>query len=197
MSAVSRETMAMLDRFGNAIIEESAHQNLVSSGSIEKLRERHIDDSLQLIALAPPRGTWIDIGSGGGFPGLVIALATDRYRVTLVEPRAKRAAFLTKMIHEFGLGGHTEVLQQRVETVERKADIISARAVAHLDRLLSMAHHLAHSSTLWLLPKGRTAADELAAACKTWSGAMELVPSQTHPASFIVVARDIRPKLQQ
>lgn len=169
-------------------------QNLVSKSSLDELWRRHILDSLQLLDLAPAvAGGWVDVGSGAGFPGLVIAIASDR-TMTLIEPRALRVAFLAQAIQTLGLGGRVRIEPTKAEAASMgdAGRVISARAVAPLPKLFAAAHHLATEETVWLLPKGRSAEEELAAARQTWQGEFRLVPSITDPASSIVVARHVR-----
>lgn len=187
---VPRETL--LARFGAILVDEAGRQNLVSASTLDQLWTRHLVDSAQLLPLAPVEGEWLDIGSGAGLPGLVIAALSDR-PVTLVEPRAKRAAFLIEAAATLGLSNVT-VIPSRIETYKprRPAAVISARAVAELSALLASARHCADSSTVWLLPKGRSAHSEVEAARGAWQGTFHVEPSITQPDSGIVVAREVR-----
>lgn len=190
------------DRFGAAAVErlslfatlvaaETASQNLVSATSLPAIWRRHLVDSAQLVPLAEAMpGAWIDIGSGAGFPGLVVALLTQR-QVTLVEPRKRRAAFLEHCVERLDLGGRVRAVPARVERVTGAFAVISARAVAPLGDLLTAAAHLSTSNTLWLLPKGRSAREELAVAQSTWQGVFHVEQSITDPQSLIVVARKV------
>jgi 16S rRNA (guanine527-N7)-methyltransferase len=189
---VSRETT--LSHFEALLRAESEKQNLISASSFEALWERHFVDSAQLVPLAATDGLWVDIGTGAGMPGLVVAALLDQ-PVLLVEPRAKRAEFLRRAANELGLA-NVQVEAKRVEAVAlpQPAKILSARAVAALPDLLAAAHHLADSSTIWLLPKGRSAHSEVEAAKRTWQGTFHVEPSVTHPDSGIVVAKGVRPK---
>jgi 16S rRNA (guanine527-N7)-methyltransferase len=175
------------------VADEAERQNLVARSTLAELWNRHMVDSLQLLTLAAP-GDWLDIGSGGGFPGLAIACVIDG-PVTLAEPRTKRATFLQEAALRLSLGDRVRVHPGRVETlVARPFGVVSARAVAALPDLFAMALHLADRGSRWLLPKGRSAADELALARQTWQGDMRLVPSLTDPQASIVVARDVHRK---
>lgn len=191
---VSRETFERLDQLADLVREEAGRQNLVSRSTLDQLWARHIVDSVQLLALAPA-GRWLDIGSGAGFPGLVIAAASERL-VTLAEPRALRADFLRRAAASLGIEQRVIVHAGKVETlpVGHLFEIISARAVAPATDLFWMSAAVANHATVWLLPKGRTAAGELATARETWQGEFRLVPSVTDPAAAIIVARDIRPR---
>jgi len=186
---VSRETFEKLARFADLLTAENVRQNLVSPASIEELWTRHIADGAQLLGLTTTGGSWLDIGSGAGLPGLVIAILGGR-PMTLNEPRKLRADFLRRTIAELRLS-HVTVANCKVERLEGTFDMITARAVARLNRLFGMACHLAHSETKWVLPKGEGAQSELAEARRTWQGSFSLVPSRTHAASAIVIAEHV------
>ena len=187
---VSRETFAKLEQFVVLIIEENERQNLLGPATIPDLWNRHILDGAQLLDFADGEGTWCDIGSGAGLPGLVIAILGGT-PMTLIEPRRLRADFLRQTIGELGLE-QVSVEQQRAERVAGKFDFITARAVARLDRLFGLASHLAHDGTRWVLPKGESVKSELDEARMTWQGSFRLVPSQTHERAAIVVAEHVR-----
>ena len=149
-------------------------------------------DSAQLLChVEQRRGRWLDIGSGAGFPGLVVALCAQ-FEVTLAEPRRLRAAFLAETAAALGLGDRVRIEHAKVESLKGRYELISARAVAPVTALFVAAHHLAGPGTTWLLPKGRTAANELAAARQTWQGDFAMVPSVTDPEAAIIVARRVR-----
>ncbi|MDO6416009.1 16S rRNA (guanine(527)-N(7))-methyltransferase RsmG [Sphingomonas sp. BIUV-7] len=193
---VPRETFGRLEALVTLVAEENTRQNLVAPSTIPIMWSRHVLDSSQLLRLAgDTTGAWLDIGAGGGFPGLVIASLRDELTY-LVEPRAKRAAFLSASAIALGVDHRTTILASRVETapIDHPCAIISARAVASLPALLAMAARHATDDTLWLLPKGRSAAAEVAEARREWQGAFRLVPSLSDPDSAIVVARGIRRK---
>ena len=189
-SNVSRETFERLERFVELLIEENRRQNLIATKSIGEAWTRHILDGAQLLGLAEGEGSWCDIGSGPGLPGLVIAILGGR-PMTLNEPRKLRAEFLRSTVTELDLPNVT-VAECKIERLDGKFDFITARAVAKLDKLFGMACHLAHSETKWVLPKGESAQSELDEACKAWQGRFRLVPSLTHPASAIVVAQHVQ-----
>jgi 16S rRNA (guanine527-N7)-methyltransferase len=187
---VSRETIEKLERFAKLLLVENRRQNLIASKSEGELWERHILDGAQLLGLAEREGAWLDVGSGPGLPGLVIAILGGR-PMTLNEPRKLRADFLRNVISDLGLAD-VEVAECKVERLSGKFDVITARAVAPLGRLFGMAWHLAHSETKWVLPKGERAQSELDEAREAWQGRFRLVPSQTHPASAIVIAEGVK-----
>ena len=190
MSDVSRETSATLDRFVALLIEENERQNLVAKSTLGDIWRRHIDDAAQLAAHGARSATWLDIGSGAGLPGIVIAILAGSPMI-LVEPRRLRAEFLQRAVTTLGLDA--TVIQSRVETVRRPpVDVITARAVASIDRLFGMASHLSHKGTIWVLPKGRSAKSELDEAGKTWQGEFRLEPSRTDPDAQILIASRVR-----
>lgn len=191
---VSRETL--LDRYEALLRAEALNQNLIAASTFDTLWARHFVDSAQLVPLArdAPRGTWLDVGSGAGLPGIVAGILLDR-PVMLVEPRARRVEFLQRVISELGLT-RVMVQQSKVETYHptNRVAIVSARAVAELSQLLASTAHCTDSSTIWLLPKGRNAQSEVEAAQAKWQGVFHVEPSITQPDSGIVVARGVRPR---
>lgn len=188
---VPRETAQRLARLRELVLAESEQQNLIAISTVPTFEERHLDDSLQLLAHLKP-GVALDIGSGGGFPGLVLACCRPD-AIHLVEPRAKRADFLLRAASALALGSRVEVHACKVEQVRiPPVATITARAVASLDKLFAMAAHLADENTRWVLPKGRKAASELEEARRTWQGSFRLIPSMTDPDAAIVIAEGVR-----
>lgn len=186
---VSRETQ--LEQLAALVCEEAKSQNLIARSTLDAIWTRHILDSAQLVPLAESSpGLWLDIGTGAGFPGLVVALLTDR-PVILCEPRRWRADFLRKAAEMLGLGERVAIACAKVETVTRRAAVISARAVAPLDALFAAASRAASPDTLWIFPKGRSAREEVAVACKTWHGSFHVEHSITEPESLIVLAKGV------
>jgi 16S rRNA (guanine527-N7)-methyltransferase len=192
--AVSRETLTRLEAYIALLFAGMAEQNLIAESTRDHVWARHIVDSAQLLPLAETdEGMWMDLGSGAGLPGIVIAILSER-PVTLVESRRKRIDFLSQVIESLALRNVT-VFGGRVEAAPpRSSAIISARAYAPLPRLLASAIHLADEKTLWLLPKGRNAENELATIRPAWQGVFHVEQSVTDPDSAIVVARGIRKK---
>ena len=189
---VSRETYERLVRYGALVRDESARQNLVSRATLDALWERHVLDSAQLVRFEPQIGaSWVDIGSGAGLPGLVIASLVVG-PVLLVEPRRLRADFLGRAIAELGLHPRVSVASMKVEKVAGRFDVITARAVAPLDRLLAISTHLSTRKTVWALPKGRSVQSELAEARRNWQCEATSVPSRTDPESEILVLRNVK-----
>jgi 16S rRNA (guanine527-N7)-methyltransferase len=189
---VSRETLDLLQCYARLLREESAEQNLVSSSTLDTLWQRHVLDSAQLVKFAPaPESSWADIGSGAGLPGMVIAILVSG-PVLLIEPRRLRADFLRRATAELGLESRVMVAATKVERVTGAFDVITARAVAELDKLLKISTHLSTRKSLWVLPKGRSAESELAQARRNWHCDAELVPSRTDPESRILLLRNVK-----
>lgn len=192
---VPRGTIERLEAFIALLAHENERQNLVSKGSLEQVWSRHILDSAQLLRFAPAKvATWLDLGTGAGFPGLIVALL-HRSKVTLIESRRLRAEFLRKGAHILQVEDKVEILCSRVESMPPGSfDVISARAFAPLDRLFALASPYSRPGTRWLLPKGRSAKSELAEAQASWQGEFRLEPSMTDPEAGIVVAEQVRRK---
>ncbi len=155
--------LARLERLAVLLGEENERQNLVSNASLASVWQRHFADSLQLLDHVP-RGTseWLDLGSGAGFPGLALAVAAPESRFVLVESRKRRVDWLTRAASELGLE-NCRVIGARLENVETfPAAVIVARAFAPLGKLLRLSARFSTPATVWLLPKGRSAAQEWA-----------------------------------
>ena len=189
---VSRETVDRLDVYAALLARWTARINLVSPDSLPDFWQRHIADSAQLPALAPPAArTWLDLGSGGGLPGLVVAAMTPGIAVTLVESDQRKAAFLRRAAAEMGLV--VTVHACRAEAVPAMTpDVLSARALAPLPRLLALAAPFAGPDTVLLLPKGRGADSELTAAAPAWHSQTEQFESRTDPGGRILRIRNLR-----
>lgn len=191
---VSRETMGRLSAFVGLLEIENQAQNLVSRGTIGSVWARHILDSAQLIRFASPGGEWLDLGTGAGFPGLIVGLLGPG-PVTLVEERRKRADFLTRAVSLLGLEDKAQVHCAKIERLpHRKFDVISARAFAPLGRLFELSHSFSTTKTVWILPKGRNARSELEAVQASWQGEFRLEPSITDTDAQIIVAEGVRPR---
>lgn len=188
---VPRETMTRLDAFADLLRAENERQNLVSRASLDQLWLRHIADSAQLLRFAPSRdASWVDLGTGAGFPGLVVALL-HRGPVTLVEERRLRVDFLRRAAESLAVT--VEILAGRAERVAaRPFDVISARAFAPLDRLFQLGTGFSTVKSVWLLPKGRNAETELAALDSSWQGSFRLEASVTDADARIIVAQGVR-----
>lgn len=191
---VSRETLSLLEEFVERLKTANKAQNLVAASTLDQVWERHILDSAQLIRFEPRSGaTWVDIGSGAGLPGIVIA-GLIQGPMTLVEPRRLRAQFLQETVGALGLSHRVTVVTTKVERFRGQFDVITARAVAPLGRLLGLANHLAHDGTVWALPKGKNAKSELAEARRSWQCGARSEASCTDPEAVILVLSKVRAK---
>jgi 16S rRNA (guanine527-N7)-methyltransferase len=190
--SVPRETFEKLEAYVAQLKEERARQNLISASTLDHIWARHILDSAQLVRFEPhPRASWLDIGSGAGLPGIVIACLVEG-TVTLVEPRRLRADFLHKVVESLEL--NASVVYSKAERLEGQYDVITGRAVASLARFLEISAHLSTRNTVWALPKGRNAQGELAEAQRAWQGVFQLERSVVDEDSWIVVGTGVRAK---
>jgi 16S rRNA (guanine527-N7)-methyltransferase len=186
---VSRETWGRLERLVAALDRWQGAFNLVAPGTLDHVWTRHVADSAQLVPLAgSARRRWVDLGSGAGFPGLVVAaLLGESGEVLLVESNGKKAAFLREAARAMGL--RVAVRAERAETAAaagREAGVVSARALAPLVDLLSLAEPLLKSGAIGLFPKGREVGAELTRAEECWRFSASLHPSLTDSDARIV-----------
>lgn len=191
---VPRETWERLERYVAILLSAMDEQNLIAESTRPHVWARHIVDSAQLMlhAKAAGEGEWLDLGSGAGLPGIVLACLSDR-PLRMVESRRKRIDFLNDVIADLGLK-NASVFGGRVEMMPTTAAaVISARAYAPLPKLLSSALHLSDKNSLWVLPKGRNAQNELEATRPAWQGVFHVEPSVTDADSAIIVARSVQP----
>jgi 16S rRNA (guanine527-N7)-methyltransferase len=196
---VSRETAARLDRFAELLLDWHGRMNLVAASTVPTLWTRHIADSLQLVAIAPQARKWADLGSGGGFPGLPIACALAEQsaaEVHLIESNKKKAAFLREAVRVTGAPAvvHAERVADFARGFRGELDAVTARALAPLPELLSIAYPLLKRGAQGLFPKGQDVEAELTQATKCWSIHASLVPSRTDPKSRVVVIRKAKPE---
>lgn len=197
-AGVSRETLARLETLIALLGKWTRRINLVARDSLADPWTRHVADSAQLLPLAPATArTWIDLGSGAGFPGLVIAaIAAERrpgLSVTLVESDQRKSAFLATAAREMGLA--PRILSSRAEALPAEPhDVVSARALAPLPRLLALARPFTGPGTVLLLPKGTRADEELTAAAADWHIDHDWVPSVTHPDARILRISEVQPR---
>lgn len=192
---VSRETLARLELFTSILGKWTSRINLISSTSFEDLWHRHIADSAQLLDIMPPASrTWCDLGSGAGFPGLVVAIMANELRpslsVTLIEADQRKCAFLRTVSRETGCP--VMVIPKRIEAAEpQNADIVSARALAPLPALLTFAARHVSAQGLGLFPKGAGYRAELAQALALWDVRCETLPSKTDPDAVILKVSEL------
>ena len=190
---VSRETLDRLEAFSGLVQRWNPTVNLVSRQSLADLWGRHIIDSAQLFAFCPKTAThWVDLGSGGGFPGLVIAiLAKDQrpdLRVTLVEADQRKATFLRQAAQALGLD--VNVRCARIELLPHLgADVVSARALAPLPDLIDLSSRHLRAGGIMIFPKGARYSDELDTARQTWALEVEARPSLSQTESAILIIR--------
>jgi len=189
---VPRETLVAFTAFERLLSVENARHNLVSASSLDDFWDRHVADSAQLIHFAPADAkSWVDLGSGAGFPGLIVALLLRRTKVTLVESRRLRIEFLRQAAQLLSVD--VEIIGADVNKVTSQSfDVISARAFAPLDKLLAAGVRFSTPTTIWILPKGKNAKSELEAASASWQGDFRLEPSRTDDEAQIIVASGVR-----
>jgi 16S rRNA (guanine527-N7)-methyltransferase len=197
---VTNRIKADLGVFVSLIQRWQRTHNLVGAATLHDLWSRHVADSLQLVSHAPADfHTWVDLGSGAGFPGLVAAIACKAdpaRRFTLVESNAKKAAFLRAAIRETGAKAcvAAERIEAHSQSMRGEADVVSARALAPLPRLFALAHPYLHEASVMLLLKGRDVAHEIESASADWSFDLESSPSVTDPEGRVIVVRRLRRK---
>lgn len=191
---VSRETLERFQTYEKALLKWNPKINLVSKSTLEDLWERHFLDSAQVFDLAPNGTHWADLGTGGGFPGVVVAILAAEKRpelkVTCVESDVRKATFLRTVLRETGVVG--EVISERIEAIRPlEADVVSARALAPLRLLLQFAERHLKSGGVALFPKGADHEKELEEALETWSFQVDKTISQTNPEAVILKLGDI------
>jgi len=199
---VSRETLRRLEAYAALLTHWSRRINLIGPATAETIWSRHIADSAQLFDLAPATATsWADLGSGAGLPGLPIAaLAAEKapeINMTLIESDTRKAAFLATAAREMGLAVTIE--SQRIEALApRHFDVVSARALAPLDRLCALAHRFSGQSqgrgTVFLFPKGARLDSELTAAAARWHIHAERIASRTDPEATVLKILELEPR---
>lgn len=190
-AAVSRETAAALDLYVAQLARWQTVKNLVGPSTLPEVWTRHIADSLQLLDAAPGATRWLDLGSGAGIPGLILAIAGREARpgmqVDLVESNARKGAFLQETARLTGAPARIHV--SRIESVIglfTGVEVVCARALAPLPQLLAWTAPLLKSGTIGLFPKGREAQSELTAARETWTFEADVIPSRTDSSAGIV-----------
>jgi len=191
LTPVSRETEARLDRYVDLLLEWQAKTNLVASSTLPNLWTRHIADSLQLLALAPAAKVWVDLGSGGGFPGVALACAlaeTSGATVHLVERNARKAAFLREALRVTSARGmvHLADIGDTVERITGPVDCVTARALAPLNQLIGFAEPVMRKGAKALFLKGQDVEAELTEATKYWKLTPYLHSSRIGGGGWIV-----------
>lgn len=189
---VPPEAVERLRAYERLVVDENHRQNLVSRGTMGSFWTRHVLDSAQLVRFEPRSGaSWADLGSGAGLPGIVIACLVAG-PVTLIEPRALRADFLRRVVEQLDLPA--VVVQGKGDSVSGPFDVLTARAVASLDRLFDLSRTFSTTKMVHVFPKGKSAQIELADARRKWQGSFHVERSVTDVESFIILAQDVRPR---
>ncbi len=197
---VSRETISKLLTYESLLKQWQKTINLVAPSTLGAIWDRHFADSAQLLALAPPGAKrWLDLGSGAGFPGLVLAiLLAERggATMTLMESDSRKAAFLREVARQTGVP--VDILCERIEksATQSKVDVITARALAPLPRLLDLAAPYFAAETVGLFLKGREAQAEVDAARERWDFTVALHPSQTDSEGRVVAVSALKAKTE-
>jgi len=189
---VSRETSKRLDRFVDLLLTWQESMNLIGPSTVGQVWTRHVADSLQLLGLAPDARTWVDLGTGAGFPGLVIACAlagTAGAKIHLVDKSPKKGAFLNAVVRALDIPAvvHIARIEDFVQNFGDSSDVVTARALAPLPRLLGYVAPFVEKGAQALLPKGQDVEAELTEASKCWNIQATLAPSRTDSRSRIVV----------
>lgn len=192
---VSRETLARLDTYAALLTKWNPAINLVAPSTLDQLWTRHFLDSAQVLEIAPEGKTWVDIGTGGGFPGLIVAiLAAEKrpdLRVACIESDLRKATFLRTVAREAGV--EVDVISKRIEQVAPMgADILSARALAPLAQLLGFAERHLSPNGRALFLKGANHASEVKEALEMWSFQADTYPSKTSSDAVILSLGDIQ-----
>ena len=183
---VSRETFSAMSEYVSLLLKWNAKINLIGPATEPDIWQRHIEDSLQLVSLIPKTATsLVDLGSGAGLPGMVIAIACPHLAVTLVEQDQRKAAFLTEAKTRLSLVNVT-VKAMDIAKIEGQFDVISARALSSLNNLLSYAFTLMGQGAIAIFPKGEHARDEMDEARQFWGFEYAEKQSKTHAKSIIV-----------
>ncbi|WP_054531338.1 16S rRNA (guanine(527)-N(7))-methyltransferase RsmG [Erythrobacter sp. SG61-1L] len=185
--------MERLDRLEALLREENERQNLIAAATLQTVWLRHVADSAQLLSYVPREtedpGAWLDLGTGAGFPGLVIAAMRPHWDVRLIESRRKRTDWLERARIDLGLG-RCQVVASRLEMVATvEAGVISARAFAPMPKLIDLSARFSTNRTLWLLPKGRSAAQDLASLPESTRRLFHVEQSCTDTEAGIIVGR--------
>ena len=191
---VSRETFERLESYAALVRKWNPKINLISRRSLDQHWTRHFADSAQIFGLADDPTNWVDLGSGGGFPGLVIAILMAEFRqddqTTLIESDQRKAAFLRTVVRETGVA--CDVICDRIEAVEKQeATTLSARALADLSKLLGFAEQHLSAGGVAIFPKGATWKKEVEAAQQEWSFELETITSLTEPDAAILKIKGV------
>jgi 16S rRNA (guanine527-N7)-methyltransferase len=197
---VSRETWGRLDVLVAQLAKWQKTINLVASKSLDEVWTRHIADGLQILDIAPASAKiFVDLGSGGGFPGLVLAAGLAERpgaHVHLVESDQRKCAFLREAARAMNVPAtvHNERIESALAAWPHGGDVVTARALAPMKKLLELAYPLLKAGTVGIFPKGQDVESELTEATKCWSFSIELVPSRTESAARMAVVSGVTPR---
>lgn len=186
-ASVSRETRDRLDIYLRELRRWQRAVNLVAASTLDEAWDRHVEDCLQLMEIEPGPGSWVDLGSGGGLPGLVIAAARPAQPVTLVESDARKCAFLRHVARAMAVS--VDIREGRIEAVApmlATPRVVTARALAPLDELLAYAQPMLTEGAVGLFPKGRAHTAELTRARESWRFDVDVIASRTSDGSAIL-----------
>jgi 16S rRNA (guanine527-N7)-methyltransferase len=197
LTPVSDDALARLDKFAALLTGWQRRINLVAPSTLPNLWTRHIADSLQLLRHAPDAKIWVDLGSGGGFPGIPLACAlaqTSGAEVHLVESNGKKAAFLREAVRLTGVPAivHAERIENFGDSFRRTADVVTARALAPLDLLLAYAAPMIARGAIGLFLKGQDVGAELTDSAKCWSVRVSDAPSRTDARGRILIVTGLK-----
>lgn len=184
--------LARLELLTHLLIVENDQQNLVARGTLPVVWQRHILDSAQLLAVPRetlPEGDWLDLGTGAGFPGLVIAALQPQRQITMVDSRRLRTDWLERAAQAMGLDNARVVLAKVEDLPQAQYSVISARAFAPLEKLLRVSVRFSTPDTLWLLPKGAKARHEVDMLPKKWRHTFHVEQSLTDSAAGVIAGR--------
>lgn len=191
---VSRETLAKLQTYVDMLIDWQTRMNLVGPATLPQVWQRHIFDSAQLLAIAPNDSTWLDVGSGAGFPALVLAIMGAQH-VHMVESTTKKCKFLSAVVDTLKLESRTTLYNSRIESLSPiSSQFITARACAPLDKLLRWVYPVAERKVHWLLFKGQSVDIELTEASLHWAFDLTRHKSHSDGQGCILELANVRPK---
>lgn len=196
ITPLSRETEDRLDRFVELLLAWQSTTQLIAQSTVARLWTRHIADSLQLLPLVPEARTWVDLGSGGGFPGLVLACTLAERpgaKIHLVESNARKAAFLREVRRTLRIPAivHCSRIEDFIADESVTPEIVTARALAPLDKLAGLIAPFVEKGATALILKGQDVEDELRETTKSWIIGVDLVPSKTDVSGRILVVRTL------
>jgi len=193
MPNVSRETMEKLEQYAQLLTKWNRTINLVAPSTIDELWARHIWDSYQLLDLIPEEADLADIGSGGGLPGLILAIARPAMPITLIERDQRKCAFLTQAALTLDLRA-ASVRNDDIKDIKSTHSVVTARALASLDVLCELSYPLLLNDAICLFPKGENFATEVEEAKKRWDFTHATIPSKTHGAACIISLSKLKPR---